>query len=850
MSKVMPYDYPEDQAKISVSRPNLTRYKQQPDQFKANTLPIFSVLGKFQARWAIVTSILAVFTVFYVPFIVAFTPALAKSMEVLVLVVAIDVLYIFDILLNFRISYLSKYTGDEISSPKAIAWHYLIGGKLLIDCLAAFPFDYFVMAVESTSMVWRTLAFLRIIRIYRLEDMLNHLRARDEAKLMIKFIQLTLFILMYVHVIGCLWFMLVDSNKSWVPPVDLVTHKTNFYYSPAWEQYWFSFYHSVYLLVGVEIMVSNDQEYTFAVGFYIIGAIITAIIVGEMASVSSNLNRKLTRFAEISDNANTTMKNMKLPESLQFKIFDYLLSTHKILEFKEELEAFERLMPPSVQTEVRANIFKDICLGNDLFSKNSDFAEATTRLFKAVFFQPDESVISLGEDSTSMYFISSGKCQVELFDEYKQHALVRYLRPGDYFGELGIIYNTKRTATVKTSVYSNLAQIDKADFKKLLKDFPGVNESFKLQISRYRDPYRCFLKNGLNRIAYLRNLPEPLQDALIYSMETRSYDMNAVIIEEGEDAKIMLVVDGSISVAFKVKSSCSLFRITEEEVFTNGSFQKKRGWSIINGNAVRQRTRSRMFSMINSSNEHHVKLMELGLGSLLGIRQVLVEGQNMLRIKAVEPTTVLVMNYSTITKLAKSHPTLNIQVEHAKRSLIVFDHSCMEYLKRAPIIDCVPMFNELDSLSDKKYTLNRGKVQNAIISVIKRNRELSKGGIPNVKNFVKKLKAIKIAEDKGLISIARDIARGEVDPDVIKAADILDLDEISKPLLNKFAMAAKQSKEAIGTVREHYSNVEDNLTSQDQRISSFAIEVEEFREIVKAFERATVNAHDLDFEYA
>ena len=48
----------------------------------------------------------------------------------------------------------------------------------------------------------------------------------------------------------------------------------------------------------------------------IFGALTTAVMFGEMAVLMSNLNRKATRFQELFDTANTTMKNMKLPEDI------------------------------------------------------------------------------------------------------------------------------------------------------------------------------------------------------------------------------------------------------------------------------------------------------------------------------------------------------------------------------------------------------------------------------------------------------------------------------------------------------------------------------------------------------
>lgn len=46
------------------------------------------------------------------------------------------------------------------------------------------------------------------------------------------------------------------------------------------------------------------------------GALITAVLLGNVCVLISNLNIKQTHFSEISNAVNTAMKNMKLPEYL------------------------------------------------------------------------------------------------------------------------------------------------------------------------------------------------------------------------------------------------------------------------------------------------------------------------------------------------------------------------------------------------------------------------------------------------------------------------------------------------------------------------------------------------------
>lgn len=136
---------------------------------------------------------------------------------------------------------------------------------------------------------------------------------------------------MYVHIIGCIWWMLVKGEEVWISTTDSLAIATNVYRENIWKKYFISFYTSLFFVVGIEINPNTMVLYIFCATMILAGAMITAVLFGEIAVVMDNLNRKSTRFNELMDSANTTMKNLKLPEPLQLKIYDYLIATQSIL---------------------------------------------------------------------------------------------------------------------------------------------------------------------------------------------------------------------------------------------------------------------------------------------------------------------------------------------------------------------------------------------------------------------------------------------------------------------------------------------------------------------------------------
>ena len=70
-------------------------------------------------------------------------PEMSSDPVILNINYVIDVIFFLDIVLNFRTTYFSRKTGDEIFAPKKIAKNYL-GGKFVVDMLASIPIDTLV----------------------------------------------------------------------------------------------------------------------------------------------------------------------------------------------------------------------------------------------------------------------------------------------------------------------------------------------------------------------------------------------------------------------------------------------------------------------------------------------------------------------------------------------------------------------------------------------------------------------------------------------------------------------------------------------------------------------------------
>lgn len=83
-------------------------------------------------------------------------------------------------------------------------------------------------------------------------------------------------------------------------------------------------------------------------------------------------------------------------------------------------------------------------------------------------------VIEKGDQSTSLYILISGRVRVYLANEEGKELLLHTLETGDYFGELALLGDIARTASVMTETDCNLLVVSKPAFLDCLRAHPEI----------------------------------------------------------------------------------------------------------------------------------------------------------------------------------------------------------------------------------------------------------------------------------------------------------------------------------------------------------------------------------------
>jgi NTE family protein len=115
-------------------------------------------------------------------------------------------------------------------------------------------------------------------------------------------------------------------------------------------------------------------------------------------------------------------------------------------------------------------------------------------LFEPVFAEKGHIVCTEGEPGDAMYIIKSGSVGVYV-TRNSGELLVNYLHRGDFFGEMALLTQRTRTATIKVILDAHLCRLSRHDFEQLLRENPSIG----LYLSRhYAHRFAQSSKKALN----------------------------------------------------------------------------------------------------------------------------------------------------------------------------------------------------------------------------------------------------------------------------------------------------------------------------------------------------------------
>ncbi|XP_012722871.2 cGMP-dependent protein kinase 2 [Fundulus heteroclitus] len=176
------------------------------------------------------------------------------------------------------------------------------------------------------------------------------------------------------------------------------------------------------------------------------------------------------------------------------------------------------------KTGSETNLIVKAIQKNDFLSRLDDEQIAMmVDLLRTSAIKPGEEVIKEGSEGDSMYIVAAGELIVT-----QSGRDLRTLTKGDVFGELAILYNCKRTATVKAKTHVHLWCMERQTYRTIM-----TNKSKKK-----REQLMGFLKTSRT----LKDLNDAQLSKIIDSMEEVKFQDKDVIVREGTEGNTFYII--------------------------------------------------------------------------------------------------------------------------------------------------------------------------------------------------------------------------------------------------------------------------------------------------------------------
>jgi CRP-like cAMP-binding protein len=174
---------------------------------------------------------------------------------------------------------------------------------------------------------------------------------------------------------------------------------------------------------------------------------------------------------------------------------------------------------------------------------------------------PEENIVRQNEEGKSIFFISRGECDVFVIDNLREERHTKVLIKGDFFGEVAMLKNCKRTATVQSKYYSTCAEFDETHFRDLIDHYPSILIYMINRIRKnYNDSWKVFIKLIMANIDYLgSDVPNSVIDDIFYKLETISISEGTFLFRKGNSCDcVYIIVSGELDIIFSNDKNVSI----------------------------------------------------------------------------------------------------------------------------------------------------------------------------------------------------------------------------------------------------------------------------------------------------
>ncbi|KAL0111223.1 hypothetical protein PUN28_012846 [Cardiocondyla obscurior] len=486
-----------------------------------------------------------------------------------------DTIFLIDIVVNFRTGIMQQDNAEQvILDPKLIAKHYL-RTWFFLDLISSIPLDYIflifnqfqdfsesfqILHAGRALRILRLAKLLSLVRLLRLSRLVRYVSQWEEvyflnmASVFMRIFNLICMMLLIGHWSGCLQFLVPMlqgfPSNSWVAINEL---QNSFWL----EQYSWALFKAMSHMLCIGYGRFPPQSLTdmwLTMLSMISGATCYALFLGHATNLIQSLDSSRRQYREKVKQVEEYMAYRKLPREMRQRITEYFEHRYQGKFFDEELilgELSEKLREDVINYNCRSLVASVPFFAN----ADSNFVSDVVTKLRYEVFQPGDIIIKEGTIGSKMYFIQEGIVDIVMANG----EVATSLSDGSYFGEICLLTNARRVASVRAETYCNLFSLSVDHFNAVLDQYPLMRRTMEsVAAERY--------KLWLNKIGKNPNLVAHREEDL----GSESKTINAVVNALAEQAAHASASEESVhSMELRSLPACLLPRPKSENNFAS-----------------------------------------------------------------------------------------------------------------------------------------------------------------------------------------------------------------------------------------------------------------------------------------
>mmetsp|Transcript_10207 Transcript_10207/g.10145 ORF Transcript_10207/g.10145 Transcript_10207/m.10145 type:complete len:250 (-) Transcript_10207:29-778(-) len=153
-------------------------------------------------------------------------------------------------------------------------------------------------------------------------------------------------------------------------------------------------------------------------------------------------------------------------------------------------------------------------------------------------FRPGDQVIRQGEDGDELFVVDTGKLECsKIFTAGEPEKFLKFYHSGEAFGELALLYNVPRAASIKAVTDCTCWVLDRACFNHIVKD----------SAARKRERYESFLTG----VELLENMDPYERSHIADALKPAQFREGEYVIREGEWGDVFYMIEEGTALATK-----------------------------------------------------------------------------------------------------------------------------------------------------------------------------------------------------------------------------------------------------------------------------------------------------------